>query len=40
MEDKEVDLIGVERNQMIVDVLVLPLLSKQKKMRKNKKEAV
>ena len=29
--DEELDVIGIERKQMIVDVLVLPLMSKQKK---------
>ena len=37
MGDKEMDTIGMERKQMIMDVLVLPLLPKQKKMRKNGK---
>jgi len=38
-EDEEVDVIGMERKQMIVDVLVFPLLSpKQKKKRKNGKD--
>ena len=31
MGEEEVDMIGMERKQIIVDVLVLPLLPKQKK---------
>ena len=39
MGDKKVDVIGMGKKQMIVDVLVLPLLSpKQKKKRKNGKD--
>jgi len=36
MRDEEVDVVGMERKQMIVDVLVLPLplLPKQKKKKK------
>jgi len=35
--DDEVDVIGMERKQMTMDVLVFPLLPKPKKMKKNKK---
>ena len=36
MGEEEVDVIGMKRNQIIIDVLVLPLLPKQKKTTKKK----
>ena len=36
MGDEDVNVVRMERKQMITDVLVLPILPKQKKRRKNR----